>query len=469
MIYKILVVDDEIESRQSFYNRLFVMSQELFGMKFHVDYVRDPRNIADYLKTMRYDAILADVVLEPKWNFNLETLYLLIQSSISRSSPILLVSKTWNDANDDTLNKALISQNWKAFLYWDSFESSNPKDKEFNANQLRGVLKQQENINPMQKVLSDIDNEIRIVHFSDIHAGSGEFSDPFIVVEHSANAILERWNAPPHFVCVSGDITDSGTPDQFKLASDLFESFLNILEKPIVLFVPGNHDYCLPLALSAQSCWNKKQSKFIKSNRIVLPSLVDFSLRPYSDFRSLFNLRYEFDFFHNNGSWLIDFFVDAGILLYGINTNALSFPFSPPTGLLPEGAFKDIFTKLSRLQRRHKDIVTLGMFHHSPLDFVDIECVKNPEFFEKMFSGGGNIKTNLILCGHIHKQKSDVQHMVKYNCNLLTSSSLTKEESGVFRGFNLLKINIKEKMASVLSVEIQGDTMNRFKETEIPL
>lgn len=74
---------------------------------------------------------------------------------------------------------------------------------------------------------------MRIVQMSDIHVGT-DFFQPDLM-----NAAIEETNAfEPDLVVVAGDLTSEGYPSEFREA----KSFLDLLECPNMIVVPGNHD-----------------------------------------------------------------------------------------------------------------------------------------------------------------------------------------------------------------------------------
>jgi 3',5'-cyclic AMP phosphodiesterase CpdA len=72
---------------------------------------------------------------------------------------------------------------------------------------------------------------VRLLHISDLHAGSVEES----VVERSLEPLVER--IQPELIAVTGDLTHRGTRRQHERAA----AFLRGLGRPL-LVIPGNHD-----------------------------------------------------------------------------------------------------------------------------------------------------------------------------------------------------------------------------------
>jgi 3',5'-cyclic-AMP phosphodiesterase len=75
--------------------------------------------------------------------------------------------------------------------------------------------------------------QLRIVHFSDIHAGSQYFVPNLL-----NRALVEINDLAPDLVVVTGDLTNMGYRQEYREAKE----YLDRLECDRVLVVPGNHD-----------------------------------------------------------------------------------------------------------------------------------------------------------------------------------------------------------------------------------
>lgn len=74
---------------------------------------------------------------------------------------------------------------------------------------------------------------LTIVHISDLHAGS-----PYFVPNLMDRAIVEINDLAPDLVLVTGDLTEMGFRQEYLLA----KSYLDRIECPERLVIPGNHD-----------------------------------------------------------------------------------------------------------------------------------------------------------------------------------------------------------------------------------
>jgi Icc protein len=75
--------------------------------------------------------------------------------------------------------------------------------------------------------------QVRIVHFSDIHAGSQYFVPNLL-----NRALVEINDLAPDIVVITGDLTNMGFRQEYREA----RSYLDRLACPDVIVVPGNHD-----------------------------------------------------------------------------------------------------------------------------------------------------------------------------------------------------------------------------------
>jgi 3',5'-cyclic-AMP phosphodiesterase len=83
------------------------------------------------------------------------------------------------------------------------------------------------------RAVPGVAGRLTLVHISDLHAGS-----PYFVANLMDRAIVEINEMQPHAVLVTGDLTEMGFRQEYLLA----KSYLDRLECPRVLVIPGNHD-----------------------------------------------------------------------------------------------------------------------------------------------------------------------------------------------------------------------------------
>lgn len=111
----------------------------------------------------------------------------------------------------------------------------------------------------VEKVAAGNTDTIELLHFSDIHFGDHHYFSkipiandtvPEVDKPNFANTIIsaiERENLTPSAIVISGDLTQTGTTQEFNLAAAAVNSILNYFrdnEKPTPTLItcPGNHD-----------------------------------------------------------------------------------------------------------------------------------------------------------------------------------------------------------------------------------
>ncbi len=86
---------------------------------------------------------------------------------------------------------------------------------------------------------------IRWLHLSDLHLGCrGEdlWWQVQEVLERSVREMAQRLG-PPDLLLLSGDLTNTGDPKEFKRVDRLLDTLRGWLQAdPLIVAVPGNHD-----------------------------------------------------------------------------------------------------------------------------------------------------------------------------------------------------------------------------------
>lgn len=97
---------------------------------------------------------------------------------------------------------------------------------------------------------------LRWLHFSDLHLAPGE-ARWWQLEEDLRNSIASTVKAiggAPDLVLLTGDLTDSGAPEQFDLVDVFFDKLEGWLgARPFVVAVPGNHDVVRPQGREARA------------------------------------------------------------------------------------------------------------------------------------------------------------------------------------------------------------------------
>jgi 3',5'-cyclic AMP phosphodiesterase CpdA len=191
----------------------------------------------------------------------------------------------------------------------------------------------------------------KLLHISDLHFGRLQSQ----VIENLLSQIEEL---RPDLLCLSGDLTQRATREQFKEASEFLEKV-----HTSKLVVPGNHD--VPL-------WN----------------IFDRFFKPFENYKAFI------------GEDLTPRFVDDEIFVQGLNT-ARSFTFSG--GKIRDSHMNELLEGLtSQGDKKIKIVVS-----HHPVDPYGIQD-RGPRGREVFVSSRQleNSRVDIYLCGHLHSAQT---------------------------------------------------------------
>lgn len=223
--YKLLVIDDEVSTRDEIYENV-LGGPENFALQF----IRNVDDVEKNINSTNVDGYIVDVVLE-NWHLNLKDVF----DKIGDKGPIILVSNKWKEFNNiesaNILNNTIDSPVIH-FLAWSEFydetsgkiahpdvvKTTNIKIyNELNKYHKRSNLK----IGP--------DESINILHISDTQFGDKEMDIGAFLLESAIGNFLRKNYIELHFLIITGDISFSGKPSEYKMALDWFKSFLDEL------------------------------------------------------------------------------------------------------------------------------------------------------------------------------------------------------------------------------------------------
>lgn len=195
----------------------------------------------------------------------------------------------------------------------------------------------------------------RLAHVSDLHFGR---TDPIVV-----DALREEIRADaPDMVVVSGDLTQSATPDEFKEA----KAFLDSLERP-VFAVPGNHD------IPATNLWERFTDPYKRWRRY------------YSDAKE--------------PVWCND-----EVALLGINTaRRIGLHWNWAYGRITREQLEDLEHRLAALP---KGVVRIVVAHHPflpPEKAPDTKLVGRVDKALELFA---RHDVRIVVAGHLHRAYS---------------------------------------------------------------
>ena len=207
MKYKLLVIDDEISTRDKIYENVLGVS----GF-FDLIFIRNVDDVEKNINSTNADGYIVDVVLE-NWHLNLKD----VLDKIGDKGPIILVSNRWKEFNNiesaNILNNTIDSPVIH-FLAWSEFYVETKKKiahpdvvKTTNIKICNELNKYHKRSN--LKIGSD--EPINILHISDTQFGDKETDTGAFLLDSAIGNFLRKNHIELHFLIITGDISFSPT------------------------------------------------------------------------------------------------------------------------------------------------------------------------------------------------------------------------------------------------------------------
>lgn len=468
MKFKIIIVDDEHESRRDGYERL-VKEINLLDSSFiiEIDFVQKPNDLQVMLQRNHYSGAIVDAVLDILWkDFSITNALKIIGSNI----PIAIVSDRWDRTNTEQIDEALKMPNCRTFLHWRDLDKNGKGQIDYAIRAFQSMIADHKKLDIQYNLRPE--DPIRILHISDVQTGGFNYKNLKLEANRCADIILKHCNdCPPSFVAFTGDVAENGMPSQYDAAYEWIGYFfnrlnLNNLPARNLLYVPGNHDVNLSLAAGARvklalSSENRKK-ELLLADDVIQPDLIGYAFIPFRNFLKdicdcpLMNK----DISDHNFAWVDSRFRHLGVIFYGINTAQPANAFGLPGRQVQSDALAQINVELNNIVKSCESTppLVIGIGHHCPISAKGEDAVENPEDFEKFFRG--RVKTALFLHGHLHHH--DLCYTSNDNLRLVRScaTTLTKMEdsrpSDSLRGFNLLNLERKNHVITSLKAFSYG-------------
>ncbi len=472
MTYNILIIDDEWQDRKEAYDHLAEKIRN-HGFAVHFDYLTEGTRAALSAKWQQggYSSVISDAILNIQWPITIRD----VADIIDNETPMAVVSVRWGSDNIGEVRRAFEKPNCRTFLHWRDIEGD-----ETNGYARRGDIGY-----PIESIIRmladskkldinhnlDQNEELRIVHISDVHAkrqqqeDEQDFEQRMINdAQNCARVILNHWNdKSPAFIAFSGDVTEYGSPEQYKMAEKWIEYFfkrLNMGELPSrkLLYVPGNHDINIRLAIASRI-----EPNIV--NNILNPEITDTEQQSdlvnyaFIPFRNYLSRIANCPLLDDNPEsqqfgWIESKFRHLGVIFYGVNTS------QPSSSTLPKPHID--LKSLNQLgEHLHKfsetdHAVVVGLGHHSPVAVAQNDgAVDNLSDFKRFFLGLG--KTHIFLHGHVHETR--VEDVAIDQSRLIVSGAPSFAEGAnrrpedTLRGINLLTLQRENNKVKSLKID----------------
>jgi hypothetical protein len=347
MKLRLLIVDDELDEKARSGPQKRRDLYQTLAKEFDVIFLERPGDLMEILKKSSIHAVLMDFVLA-RWTVDARSLLQIINNRC----PVFLISGHWGP-NFDNLRQTLATFRIAQIFTWEEIEQAERR-------QLVSLWIEAEvnKTNQYSEMIIGADEPIRILQLSDMHFGS-KLPEAFAgETERAAQAVIRRWNAPPHLIALTGDLSEHGLPSEYDVAREWLISFGRKLDPSWTenrfLLIPGNHDVCWPLGWSSHIDVGTKSLDL--TGKLGATELRSFALAPFRQFaRELLKTEV---WSGKSQFWISGIYRHAGLILFGYN----SLPFSARISQLSAangprvvsflGAEPDVITRTTSLNVR---------------------------------------------------------------------------------------------------------------------
>ena len=270
--------------------------------------------------------------------------------------------------------------------------------------------------------------KILFLHLSDIHIeDSKTFNDDKVIKLNKAINTFE--NVDEAFILVSGDISQSGTKEQF----DIFKSIIgriyknitqkNNLQKRInVLVVPGNHDIDFK---------NKRMSRndiykeaFTNDNHAQLTKEYILKMNDFFDFAA-----YNSCFVTNKIIDIKDYDFDGYKIKINLINTAIYSTFKDEIKDYDKGLHYLSNNDINVLKGTYNNEFIITLMHHSPDWFHEVCSHNLIEYINKYNS--------VLLCGHEHVNSENESKIDNNNVVKICGGPLSSGETSIFNAIIL--------------------------------
>ncbi|NYJ13039.1 CheY-like chemotaxis protein [Rhizobium leguminosarum] len=457
----ILIVDDEIldgDTRFDDYNEVReALEAAIPSFKFEFHFAESGADAIVKLSSLTFDFIILDVVLEDQWMRGAKHQDLL--DRIAAAAPFALLTSRFDDSSHEMTSSILSKGRCQCFMSWSDFKAFARHPMPL----FSLMTKSSHNLVGLDAALKlGPDEPVSILHISDIQSGGYPSKDDTVEIQMIANSILDACGGrAPTFVVSSGDLSEKGLPEEFAGGITWIRELGKCLGFPDLptsrcLSVPGNHDFCWPLASAAS--WDLAPTPDLRGKKpsfqdtVLHPQLTEFAFAPYSEAQSKLteSKKYIGHAGHriNTLNWVDASFSHIGIVFYGLNSVWPITSSALPGKSLDEHVVGKVGEELTVMRRTIDKSLgfppyVIGIVHHSPFGDIGDRSIDNSDFFKKFLIGAG--KTDLLMFGHVHEstirevELSDRSKVI-YSC----ASTVTKRGSArpedTNRGLNLIEL-----------------------------
>ena len=334
--WNVLVLDDgayeseDPRSRYVQYKKLEKYGHS--GKGFVLKFAKDAEDSRRLLQDRGVDIVLMDVRL-PDWgDDDSGELFGELFRLADHRHTVGLVSSQWDDHAMKIVRRVLLSNPNLSMPLFFSLRDFENNAFAVIASQIVTYVRRKRDRYDLELTPSA---SIRLLHISDLHFGSDDAERTLAGlgnIKNLCDSIKQCWPsssgvaAGPDLVAVTGDIGNTGHPDDYEKALVWFRKFAEefqwSLPTPRFLVVPGNHDFSIPLCSSRNiSLQEDKLPTLNAASSTSNGALSAYSMLPFSEFltdicgnRHLWS-RYPLR------AWVEFGFSEYGVIFSGFNTS----------------------------------------------------------------------------------------------------------------------------------------------------
>ena len=440
----ILVIDDEYEISDSAPRKdtyLTLEKHKLDGRFISIEFATSPSDAETKINNGHYHLALIDIVLE-QWGDHDGAVFEALVKSASIVMPVGLVSSHWDVSSVPQIRKVLLSDvsiDIRLLFKWHELELEDTR-------QVVALQLQKEILrHSKQNILGLSSKEsIKILHISDLHFSTNKTTLAGAELKRVTDKIFKEWKSGPDLIFVSGDITNTGHPDEYLEAVQWFKSLSHQLGFSLptnkIFIVPGNHDFSVPISQSQRVIFKEAELSEPNSN-----GLVQYAVAPYVDFKRKISEQSENSDYNGSGCWVDSRYRHQGIVISGFSTSRLADSKGWPARQIHIDEISSIEDKIKYInESENSPLFHIMLSHHSPVKSEATQPILNTdELITHLIDTPA--APQLALHGHEHARETHI-----YNGKLLVVTAPTpssREENrprDTARGFNMIELKRKD-------------------------
>lgn len=451
--WRILVIDDEASAdptkalaRTGDYSLL--CEEKIAGESLEVVFAESLADATAKIERDQFHLAIIDVVLQTWGDRNGEGFEKLLLSAQAKMS-VAVVSSQWDISSIGLLRRTLENHpncDVRLLLRWQDL--ADKQTRAVIAFQLQNQIYRDQNHLSLQR---DGANPLRILHISDLHFGASKQTLPNLDRRRFSTIVKRHWKEGPDFLAVTGDIANTGHPDDYALAFEWFswlaEQFEWELPTRRILIVPGNHDVNIPIAAGRKVAVKDETVTFDGTVDVSKLGLARYATTPFQDFAQRIS---GMDVWGVRpfGHWVETAYRHYGVMFSGLNSCGDIDGEGWPKRQIDKDQLKLVEREIVKAvtSSKGKQLLSVVLAHHSPLNYANIEQpIENAHDMEEHLikidcPDDAQRPPLLVLHGHAHKRKVFAYDGGALIVSAPTPSPRAGRASDNARGFTMIEL-----------------------------